>query len=64
MYLQDGSIARCENDRRFAPTLRVLLLHEPERAGRFGAMGSHDLVLTTCALPARDAAALLRQDFH
>ncbi|MDQ1924351.1 hypothetical protein [Massilia pseudoviolaceinigra] len=42
----------------------MLLLHEPERAGRFGAMGSHDLVLTTCALPARDAAALLRQDFH
>ncbi|MDQ1832697.1 DEAD/DEAH box helicase [Massilia scottii] len=49
---------------RFAPALRVLLLHGPDRAERFGAMGSHDLVLTTYALLARDEAALLRQDFH
>ncbi len=49
---------------RFAPTLRVLLLHGADRAERFSAMGSHDLILTTYALLPRDEAALLRQDFH
>ncbi|NHZ43467.1 DEAD/DEAH box helicase [Massilia aquatica] len=49
---------------RFAPSLRVLLLHGPERAGRFGEMSGCDLVLTTYALLPRDEAALLGQEFH
>jgi hypothetical protein len=53
-----------EEAARFAPGLRVLLLHGADRAERFGAMGSHDLVLTTYALLPRDEAALRQQDFH
>jgi SNF2 family DNA or RNA helicase len=53
-----------EEAARFAPSLRVLLLHGADRAERFDAMGSHDLVLTTYALLPRDEAALRRQDFH
>ncbi len=49
---------------RFAPSLRVLLLHGPERAERFGEMAGCDLVLTTYALLPRDEAALLGQEFH
>ncbi|MEO7493343.1 MAG: DEAD/DEAH box helicase [Massilia sp.] len=49
---------------RFAPDLRVLLLHGAERAGRFAEIGAHDLVLTTYALLPRDEAALLAHDFH
>ncbi|MES2739373.1 MAG: DEAD/DEAH box helicase [Pseudomonadota bacterium] len=53
-----------EEAARFAPSLRVLLLHGAERAERFAAMGEHDLVLTTYALLPRDEALLLQQDFH
>ena len=49
---------------RFAPGLRVLLLHGPERAEHFGAMASHDLILTTYALLPRDEDALRQQAFH
>ena len=49
---------------RFAPALRVLLLHGADRAEHFSAMGSHDLVLTTYALLPRDEAALRQQAFH
>ncbi|NHZ33930.1 DEAD/DEAH box helicase [Massilia rubra] len=49
---------------RFAPSLRVLLLHGPDRTERFGEMASCDLVLTTYALLPRDEAALLGQEFH
>ncbi|UVW29268.1 DEAD/DEAH box helicase [Massilia sp. H6] len=49
---------------RFAPALRVLLLHGADRATRFGAMANHDLVLTTYALLPRDEEDLLRQEFH
>ncbi|NHZ90935.1 helicase [Massilia sp. CCM 8733] len=49
---------------RFAPSLRVLLLHGPDRTGRFGQMAGCDLVLTTYALLPRDEAALLEQEFH
>ena len=49
---------------RFAPMLRVLLLHGPDRAVHFEAMQRHDLVLTTYALLPRDEAALLDQEFH
>ncbi|MES2758468.1 MAG: DEAD/DEAH box helicase [Pseudomonadota bacterium] len=49
---------------RFAPGLRVLLLHGPERLGRFDQVGQHDLVLTTYALLPRDEARLRAHSFH
>lgn len=49
---------------RFAPALRVLLLHGPQRAQHFEQMGQYDLVLTTYALLPRDEAVLRRQHFH
>ena len=49
---------------RFAPGLRVLLLHGAERAARFDQIGQYDLVLTTYALLPRDEAALCAQRFH
>ncbi|MDZ7826180.1 MAG: DEAD/DEAH box helicase [Gammaproteobacteria bacterium] len=50
--------------RRFAPDLRVLVLHGPRRKARFAAIGEHDLVLTTYPLLARDKDALLAQPYH
>jgi superfamily II DNA or RNA helicase len=50
--------------RRFAPALRVLRLHGPDRAQSFGAIGDHDLVLSTYALLPRDAEALLPVPWH
>ena len=49
---------------RFAPDLRVLLLHGPERKGRFQWIGESDLVLTTYALLARDVELLARERFE
>ena len=49
---------------RFAPGLKVLPLHGPDRAQSFGAIAKHDLVLTTYPLLARDAGTLLAHEFH
>ena len=49
---------------RFAPSLRVLLLHGAERLERFERMDAYDLVLTTYALLPRDEEPLRRQQFH
>ncbi len=49
---------------RFAPGLRVLLLHGADRAGRFDQIGQHDLILTTYALLPRDQEALRAHHFH
>jgi superfamily II DNA or RNA helicase len=49
---------------RFAPSLRVLTLHGPDRAARFAAVGAHDLVLTTYPLLARDHTALVKEEWH
>ncbi len=49
---------------RFAPSLRTLVLHGPDRAGRFDAIAAHDLVITTYPLLARDHAVLTAQDWH
>ncbi len=49
---------------RFAPSLRTLVLHGPDRATRFGEIGQHDLVVTTYPLLSRDHAALVAQDWH
>ena len=49
---------------RFAPGLRVLLLHGKDRAALFDAIGESDLVLTTYALLGRDEEALRRHRYH
>ena len=49
---------------RFAPSLRILVLHGPDRADRFAAIGGHDLVITTYPLLGRDHAVLTAQDWH
>ncbi|WP_426207448.1 SNF2-related protein [Massilia sp. TWP1-3-3] len=49
---------------RFAPGLRVLLLHGAERQQHFAHIGQYDLVLTTYALLARDETQLRAQRFH
>ena len=49
---------------RFAPDLRVLLLHGPRRGEAFEAIAEHDLVLTTYALLPRDAGQLRAHSYH
>jgi superfamily II DNA or RNA helicase len=49
---------------RFAPALRVLSLHGPERAERFDQIALHDIVLTTYPLLWRDEEILVAQDYH
>ena len=49
---------------RFAPSLKVLLLHGPERRSRFREITGQDLVLTTYPLLARDLDALSRHSYH
>ena len=49
---------------RFAPDLKVLLLHGKERAAQFDRIGQADLVLTTYPLLGRDEAALRRHRYH
>jgi len=49
---------------RFAPNLSVLSLHGATRKSRFGAIGKHDIVLSTYPLLARDHAVLTQQDWH
>ncbi len=49
---------------RFAPGLRVLVLHGAQRAALFERIADHDLVLTTYALLPRDIDTLAQQRFH
>ncbi|NEV60774.1 SNF2-related protein [Thiorhodococcus minor] len=49
---------------RFAPSLKVLLLHGADRRKRFEAAAEQDLVLTTYPLLPRDVDALARQEWH
>lgn len=49
---------------RFAPDLRILVLHGKDRAALFAKMPEMDLVLTTYALLPRDGAMLTKQDWH
>ncbi|MBI4081434.1 MAG: DEAD/DEAH box helicase [Candidatus Lambdaproteobacteria bacterium] len=53
-----------EQAARFAPSLRVLLLHGLERKADFPAIAAHDLVLTSYALLHRDEAVHLAQPYH
>ncbi|TVS12481.1 MAG: DEAD/DEAH box helicase [Wenzhouxiangella sp.] len=50
--------------RRFAPELRVLLLHGPKRRGEFQWIEDADLVLTTYPLLVRDLAWLKKAHWH
>jgi superfamily II DNA or RNA helicase len=50
--------------RRFAPDLKVLLLHGPKRKGLFQWIDESDLVLTTYPLLPRDIDRLKQHDFH
>ena len=49
---------------RFAPGLRVLLLHGKDRAAQFDQIARADIVLTTYALLPRDEAILRARRFH
>jgi superfamily II DNA or RNA helicase len=49
---------------RFAPDLRVLLLHGLDRSKRFDEIAQSDLVLTTYALLPRDEKVLLDREWH
>ncbi|WP_303900891.1 DEAD/DEAH box helicase [Thiohalomonas denitrificans] len=49
---------------RFAPTLKVLTLHGPDRLDRFSDIEDSDLVLTTYPLVGRDIDALGEHQFH
>ncbi len=48
---------------RFAPTLKLLTLHGPQRAEDFDQLGAQDIVLTSYALLPRDVASLRQQSF-
>jgi len=50
--------------RRFAPDLKVLMLHGPDRKLKFHRIGEMDLVLTTYPLVHRDLEVLQKQDWH
>ncbi len=50
--------------RQFAPDLRVLLLHGPERHARFQEIAKYDLVLTSYPLLGRDQEKLLEEEYH
>jgi superfamily II DNA or RNA helicase len=49
---------------KFAPDLRVLVLHGSDRKQNFAAISEHDVVLTTYPLVARDHELLLGRDWH
>ncbi|MBS1140807.1 MAG: SNF2-related:Helicase, C-terminal:SWIM Zn-finger [Proteobacteria bacterium] len=49
---------------RFAPDLKVLSLHGPERKTQFGEITKHDVILTTYPLLWRDADELMQHSYH
>jgi superfamily II DNA or RNA helicase len=49
---------------RFAPALRVLVLHGLARRAAFADIGTHDVVLTTYPLLPRDVETLAQHEFH
>jgi len=49
---------------KFAPDLKVLVLHGSNRKQSFAAISEHDVVLTTYPLIARDHELLLARDWH
>ena len=49
---------------KFAPELKVLVLHGPGRKQNFAAIAQYDVVLTTYPLIARDHEVLLSREWH
>jgi superfamily II DNA or RNA helicase len=49
---------------RFAPDLKFLVLHGPDRRQDFAAIPEYDVVLTTYPLIARDREVLLSREWH
>ncbi|MDT8384699.1 MAG: DEAD/DEAH box helicase [Gammaproteobacteria bacterium] len=49
---------------RFAPSIKVLVLHGPERKQHFDDIDSHDVILSTYPLLARDHETLLAHEYH
>ncbi|MGH8557492.1 MAG: SNF2-related protein [Methylococcales bacterium] len=49
---------------RFAPDLKLLILHGAERHDQFKAIADHDIILTTYPLLLRDQKELLKHRFH
>ena len=49
---------------RFAPSLRVVVYHGPDRAARLAGLAEHDVVITTYPLVARDRAELAETPLH
>lgn len=49
---------------KFAPDIKVLVLHGPDRKEKFDAIADHDLVLTTYPLIARDREVLLAREWY
>nr|WP_061122510.1 DEAD/DEAH box helicase [Caballeronia catudaia] len=50
--------------RRFAPELKVLDLHGPQRHERFADIAAHELIITTYPLIWRDHESLAQHDYH
>ncbi|MGT2436069.1 DEAD/DEAH box helicase [Bradyrhizobium betae] len=50
--------------RKFAPELKVLVLHGADRKHKFPVIAEHDLVLTTYPLIARDREIVLAREWH
>ncbi|HEU0084362.1 MAG TPA: DEAD/DEAH box helicase, partial [Bradyrhizobium sp.] len=49
---------------KFAPELKLLVLHGADRKEKFNSIAAHDVVLTTYPLIARDKDVLLARDWH
>ena len=49
---------------KFAPDIKILVLHGPDRKEKFDAIAEHDLVLTTYPLIARDREVLLAREWY
>jgi superfamily II DNA or RNA helicase len=49
---------------KFAPELKVLVLHGADRKQRFNSISGHDVVLTTYPLIARDREILFARNWH
>ncbi len=54
----------CAEAQKFAPDLKVLVLHGADRKQKFADIAEHDLVLTTYPLIARDREVLLAREWH
>ncbi|MEN9356955.1 MAG: hypothetical protein RL695_1126 [Pseudomonadota bacterium] len=54
----------CNEAAQFAPELKILTLHGPDRATLFADIAGADLIFTTYPLLVRDHEVLLQQEYH